>query len=81
MNKLTESTLIPLGVAVAVIGGASAWMTRMHFITDATAKGLSDTNTFISSINDHLDSIQPRLARIEVLLEKEKRNVSKTGKE
>lgn len=40
MGKLTEMTLVPLGMAIISIGGAAAWLTTIHVQMDANAASI-----------------------------------------
>jgi hypothetical protein len=40
MNFISDSTKVPLGLALAVIGGGAGWLTNIAFQTNANAKTL-----------------------------------------
>lgn len=71
MRALTESTLVPIGLAVVAIGGGAAWLTSMH---SATARNLETTqrlevkqdayNADIQKIYQELAEIKGELKRL-----------------
>jgi len=58
---LTTQTMIPLGVAICIIGGGAAWLTKLQMMLKVHDKKLDN----ISKIYDKLNEISERLARIE----------------
>ena len=42
MKVLTEGTLIPIGIAVTVIGGASMWLTSLYLTQTAQAQKITE---------------------------------------
>jgi hypothetical protein len=75
MNKLTESTLLPLSLVLTIIGGAT-WMTKIYFTSEAAAAQVDKIErkyeTFSDAVIIKLESINDRLARIEERLKKER---------
>ncbi len=73
MNKITENTLIPISLAVLIIGGAS-WMTTMYSKGEANAANVQKIDakyeSFASLVVERLSTINERLARIEEKLKK-----------
>jgi hypothetical protein len=69
MPKLDDKTLVPLGVAIAFIGGAAGWATKMNIaITDAQAAIIDQKQTdseYHKMVCELLRSIDQRLSRIE----------------
>lgn len=77
MDKLTEKTLIPLGVALSLIGGGAAWLTKLAFQTSANAATLEQIATKQDVYTDHIAAIRQDLAVIRVEIQqikKEKTN-------
>lgn len=66
--RLTERTWIPIGLAVVVIGGGAAWMTRQEFLTTKNAENLS-------SVEHRLDKVCEKLGKIEDELRKITRSI------
>jgi len=58
---LTNQTLIPLGLAICIIGGGAGWLTRLHMLLKGHDKKLNH----IEKIYDKLNEISERLARME----------------
>jgi len=65
MSKITQNTLVPIGLAVAVIGGGAAWMTRQEMTASANAKGIKHLQGQYEHIDDMLREIQEKLGTIE----------------
>lgn len=42
MVKISQNTVIPIGVAVVVIGGGAAWMTKINYAVDAHAAKIEE---------------------------------------
>lgn len=64
MKSLTENTFIPIGLALTVIGGGSAWLTRMSVATAANAEALTRIETKQEKYTEHLAEIREELAAI-----------------
>ena len=69
MKSLTENTLIPIGLALTVIGGGSAWLTRISVATAANAEALNRIETKQDQYTEHLSQIRQDLAVIRNRLE------------
>jgi len=79
MNVVSELTLIPIGIALTVIGGGAVWLTAMHSKITENAKNLSELksdhkkeieelkNAVAVVARDHATVLQS-LARIEEIL-------------
>lgn len=77
-NLLRQTTLIPLSFAVVVIGGGSAWMTK---VTDTIAGNKSSImecaamqKEFYSKMNQSIRNMENRLGVIEGELKRIRRN-------
>jgi hypothetical protein len=68
-STLTEKTLIPMGLAITVIGGGAMWLTKIHFTQEASAKTLTELREAVSVDRrltyDLLLNIDRRLSTIE----------------
>lgn len=58
---LSDKTLIPLGVAIMVIGGGTAWLTSLHLATASNTAALAELK---QSIPEKLENIQRDIAEI-----------------
>lgn len=69
MPKLDDKTLVPLGVAIAFIGGAAAWMTKMDIAVGDAQAAIIDQKKSDAEYHEKvcalLRSIDQRLSRIE----------------
>lgn len=61
VRKISEGTLIPVGLAVLVIGGATGWVTKTTF-------QLSDHSERLARIEDNSEQIKSDVIRIKTLL-------------
>jgi Zn-dependent alcohol dehydrogenase len=52
MSKITDGTLVPLGLAVAVIGGGAVWLTTLHLTTAANAQRIVEVKTTVDSYEE-----------------------------
>lgn len=66
-NKITEKTLVPLSLVIALIGGTT-WLTQLHFQQQANAATLVELKTeqkelaaVVREIHDHLTWMRARL--------------------
>ena len=64
-GKVTEETLIPIGLAVLAIGGGTVWLTTIHNKTEVNTRAIAEISAKQESSNDLLKSIDRRLSRIE----------------
>lgn len=69
MKVLDDKTLIPLGVAVGIIGGAAVWMTKMDIAVSTAQAAIIEQKQadaqYHSKVCELLKSIDQRLSRIE----------------
>lgn len=69
MSKITSNTLMPIGLAVVVIGGGAAWMTKINIAVDAHASKIREATESEQSryreLTDLLRGIDHRLSLIE----------------
>ena len=64
LNKLTEKTLIPLGLALFAIGGAAAWATTLHLNTMRNSENLAIISVEQKSYSESLYAIKQDIAII-----------------
>lgn len=64
-SKISQNTLIPVGVAVLVIGSATAWMTKQDIQSRVNASEISEVKSQFSGIEILLREISRRLGTIE----------------
>lgn len=69
---LDQTTMIPLGVAVLSIGGASFWLSAVHSKVNSHGEELAETKNKQEKIHDDLRQIKIDLGIIKELLKKEK---------
>jgi len=62
--KLTENTLIPVGLAVIVIGGGAAWITNIQMSTAATVVKITSMEEKSDKVMESLAEIQNSLAEV-----------------
>lgn len=67
---ISDKTLIPLGIAVLVIGGGATWLTTLHLATTSNATTLSEMK---KDIPEKLEQIQKDIAEIKGELRRIKR--------
>jgi len=79
MKSLSEMTLMPLGTAIAIIGGGAGWMTKIYMGQEAYAARIDQQATKIEKVeqkmdaqNEYFSEIRERLIRIEMTIKKEK---------
>jgi hypothetical protein len=69
MPKLDDKTLVPLGVAIAFIGGAAGWATKINFAVSNAEAAIIEQKKSDSESHEKvcqlLRSIDQRLSRIE----------------
>lgn len=77
MKTFTENTLVPIGLAVFVIGSGAGWITKMWIQTEAHGKSLDrleqKSEAYVQSvdvINGRLSEIRERIVSIETLLKR-----------
>jgi hypothetical protein len=52
MSKLSENTLIPLGLAIVAIGGAAVWLTTIHLSNNANAENIVEIKATVDKYSD-----------------------------
>jgi hypothetical protein len=81
--KITDKTLIPIGLAVIVIGGAAAWVTQISLVQSAHGTILNElkstTDDRLNRLFEILTSIDRRLLTIEVSLKIKPRKEPENG--
>jgi hypothetical protein len=70
MNTITQGTLIPLGLAVAVIGGAAVWVTETRAQIRHNTIAIEEVRRLQAEYVKQLYEINSRLSRMEWKLEK-----------
>ena len=65
MLKITQNTLIPMGLAILVIGSSAAWVTKISLATAITEKSVNLALLKFEKIEQSLKDIDYRLSRIE----------------
>lgn len=73
MSKIAENTWISLSLALGLIGGGAAWMTRQELISSANADAIEKVEAFTQSISRILINIDKRLYSIEEMLKQNNR--------
>ena len=64
MQFFTQNTFIPIGLALTVIGGGSAWLTKISLATAANAAALTRIEAKQDRYTEHLAQIRQDLAVI-----------------
>lgn len=77
MKALTEKTLIPLGLAVAVIGGGAWWLSSVHAQLQTTAGTVNEMKTTLGMLPSMKTDIEVIKTKVEGL---EKQGLSSTSK-
>lgn len=77
LNKITEKTVIPLSLAVMVIGGGAAWLTDVHAEVQHQSAQIQDIDADRSDISKKLTDILIELSEIrtELRLKRGRRSV------
>lgn len=74
--KLDENTKISVGIAIAVIGGGSAWMTSIALQTTANAKALESIEIRQIEYTESIQNIEKDVGiiktKLDLLLERRK---------
>jgi len=68
MSKISDQTLIPIGIAVLVIGGGAAWLTALYAKTDALADSLRQKTAVIESVSHDVNQIKLDIREIKTRL-------------
>lgn len=68
-TSISEKTLVPIGLALVVIGGAAAWATKMDMTISAAQAAIQEQRQadmeYHKIVCELLRSIDQRLSRIE----------------
>lgn len=64
MGKITDKTLIPVGLAVVVIGGAAGWCTKVTFELSALAANQQEKKAFEQKVDDRLLAIEKEVSKL-----------------
>ena len=64
MHKLTERTLIPLGIAIIAIGGGAAWLTNVNASIRSIEAAQNKYTELVEQIRNDLAEIKGELKRI-----------------
>jgi hypothetical protein len=64
VSPITDKTLIPLGVAVLVIGGGAAWLTSISNATQISKDGIVRLEAKQDAYSNDLQKIYQELAEI-----------------
>lgn len=70
MNKLTQETLIPLGLAVLVIGAGSGWITKTELAVAQVQQTSIEYKEKFKKICDLFEGITKRLDKIDNEIQK-----------
>lgn len=69
MKTLTEKTMVPMGTAIALIGGIAIWLGGLSFRVDANSKSIDeikkDRSEERTEVTNVLFTIKERLSNIE----------------
>lgn len=69
LQSITEGTLVPLGLAISIIGGGDGWMTTMYVKQEALAAWVDRQADFMREVRNTLTEMNQRLSNIEGKLE------------
>lgn len=64
MAKITKDTLIPLGLAISMIGGAAGWVTKQEMALAENSKMIVSNSKRIDSVVDKFQVIENKLFEI-----------------
>lgn len=73
LNEISEKTLVPVGFAIFLIGGAAAWMTSVDSRLSAHAARLDRQSIFHEEMVKELKEINRQLTTIETKLDSKRR--------
>ena len=65
MSKITDGTLVPLGLAVVAIGGGAAWLTTMYSAINEARATIQEVKADQREYTRNLEEINKTLGRIE----------------
>lgn len=63
MKKFDQNSVVPIGLAVVVIGGGAAWVTRMEYQQEAQASQISEVRLKADTLGD---AIQQALRKLDM---------------
>lgn len=69
INILTEKTLVPLGLALAVIAGATFWLTTIYLETKSHGEMLKEVSVKQERYSDDIHHIMMDIAEIKIKLQ------------
>jgi cell division protein FtsB len=76
MTKISDLTLIPIGMALTTIGGGAAFVTKLYYTTEANAAAIEKANQKVDELATENKTILQELATIKAgigyLINKEK---------
>lgn len=73
MEKISEQTLIPIGVAVVVIGAAALWISSINLQTKSNTETINKLEVKQEKYSDDMRAIRESLAEINGALREIKR--------
>lgn len=73
MEKLSEQTLVPVGLAVVVVGAAALWIASINLQTRSNAETITKLETKQEKYSDDMRVIRESLAEINGVLKEIKR--------
>jgi hypothetical protein len=69
LKQISEGTLIPLSLAITVIGGGATWMTTIASKQEAIAARVDRQGDFMREVRNTMLEMNQRLSNIEGKLE------------
>lgn len=69
MTRLDANSSIPIGLAIAMIGGAATWMTTINIQTNANAKSLDMIEQRQIKYNEVIQNIERDIAIVKAKAE------------
>ena len=64
LQSITDGTLIPLGLALSLIGGGAGWMTTIYIKQEALAARVDRQADFMREVRNTLTEMNQRLSNI-----------------
>lgn len=68
MSRLSDKTLIPLGIAVLAIGGSAMWLTTLYMATEANGRDIQEVKVNYSNAEKMLQRMDRRILQIQLKL-------------
>jgi hypothetical protein len=65
MERINEQTLIPIGIAILVIGSAALWVAGVNAQMTYASTAIAEVREDQKQYNSHLEEIRSRLSAIE----------------